>query len=95
MLIVLDNASDAAQVRPLLPGPGSCLVVVTSPAPDRLGLAATDGAHLLTLDVLSESRGIVARWPPRWLELRPGLGERAWGAGGARRATSADACRWR
>jgi DNA-binding SARP family transcriptional activator/tetratricopeptide (TPR) repeat protein/DNA-binding XRE family transcriptional regulator len=52
MLIVLDNASDAAQVRPLLPGAGSCLVVVTSRRQIAV-LAATDGAHLLTLDVLS------------------------------------------
>ncbi len=52
MLIVLDNASDAAQVRPLLPGAGSCLVVVTSRR-QIAALAATESAHLLTLDVLS------------------------------------------
>jgi len=52
VLIVADNARDAGQVRPLLPGSPGCLVAVTSRA--RLtGLAAAEGAHLLTLDVLS------------------------------------------
>lgn len=43
MLIVLDNAAEATQVRPLLPGRGGCLVVVTSRR-QMIGLAATDGA---------------------------------------------------
>ena len=53
MLIVIDNARDAAHARPLLPGSPGCLVVVTS----RIlltGLAAMDGARLLTLDVLTQ-----------------------------------------
>jgi DNA-binding SARP family transcriptional activator len=54
MLIVLDNALDAEQVRPLLPGSPGCLVLVTSR--NRLtGLAAAEGAQLITPDVLAEA----------------------------------------
>jgi DNA-binding SARP family transcriptional activator/tetratricopeptide (TPR) repeat protein len=48
MLVVLDNAASAAQVRPLLPGSPGCLVLVTS----RCRLGVLDGAALLSLDVL-------------------------------------------
>jgi tetratricopeptide (TPR) repeat protein/nucleoside phosphorylase len=52
VLIVLDNAASAEQVRPLIPGSSSCLVVVTSR--NRLiGLVAHDGARTIDLDVLS------------------------------------------
>ncbi len=51
VLIVLDNAADAAQVRPLLPGAPGSLVLVTSRS--RLsGLTARDGATRITLGPL-------------------------------------------
>jgi DNA-binding SARP family transcriptional activator len=61
MLVLLDNAASAEQVRPLLPGAAGCLAVITSR--NRLtGLVAADGALLLTLDVLSraQSRRLLA-----------------------------------
>jgi DNA-binding SARP family transcriptional activator len=51
MLIVLDNASAAEQVRPLLPGAPRCAVVVTS-RDSLAGLIARDGAARLDLDLL-------------------------------------------
>ncbi|MER5444512.1 tetratricopeptide repeat protein [Streptomyces sp. NPDC002764] len=51
VLVVLDNARDAEQVRPLLPGSPRCRAIVAS----RNVLADLDGAGFLPLDVLSVS----------------------------------------
>ncbi|WP_308408160.1 AfsR/SARP family transcriptional regulator [Streptomyces mayonensis] len=62
MLIVLDNARDTAQVRPLLPGSPSCLAIVTSRS-QLAGLIANEGAQPLTLGPLApaEAHDLLAR----------------------------------
>jgi len=52
VLIVLDNASNPDQIRPLLPGTPSCRIVVTS-RDDLAGLVARDGAVRVRVDRLS------------------------------------------
>ena len=58
ILVVLDDARDAAQIRPLLPGSASCGVIVTS----RNSLPGLAGATHLALDVMSadEARSLFA-----------------------------------
>ncbi|MGW1560549.1 AfsR/SARP family transcriptional regulator [Streptomyces sp. NPDC002144] len=51
LLVILDNAASAAQVRPLLPGSPNCRVLITSR--DSLSaLVAVHGAHRVVLDAL-------------------------------------------
>ncbi|MFD1828604.1 BTAD domain-containing putative transcriptional regulator [Streptomyces desertarenae] len=49
ILTLLDNARDAAQVRPLLPGTEGCAALITS----RMRMVDLAGAHLVDLDVMS------------------------------------------
>ncbi|MGW0748005.1 BTAD domain-containing putative transcriptional regulator [Streptomyces sp. NPDC002587] len=49
LLVLLDNARDAAQVQSLLPGTGRSAVIITS----RVRMMALPGAHLVDLDVMS------------------------------------------
>ncbi|WP_428957136.1 ATP-binding protein [Streptomyces sp. cg35] len=54
LIVVLDNARDSEQVRPLLPAADGCLTIVTS-RNQLSGLVAAEGASVITLGV----------WPPQ------------------------------
>jgi DNA-binding SARP family transcriptional activator/tetratricopeptide (TPR) repeat protein len=54
LLVVLDNAAGEEQVQPLLPGAGSCMVLITS----RRRLAGLDDAEHVLLDVLDTGPAI-------------------------------------
>ena len=66
LLLILDDAADSDQVRPLLPGTGRSLVLVTS----RRHLSALEDATAVSLDTLppGEAAGLLVR-----LAGRPGL----------------------
>ncbi|MFC4031725.1 BTAD domain-containing putative transcriptional regulator [Streptomyces polygonati] len=56
-LILLDNARDSEQVRPLLPAAGGCLAIITSR--HRLdGLIVADNARFIPLGLLSRAEGV-------------------------------------
>ena len=61
LLVLLDNAHSAEQVRPLLPGSPGCLALVTS-RNELTGLVVTEGAHPLSLDLLGprDARDLLA-----------------------------------
>ena len=54
VLIICDNSSSAAQVRPLIPGTGGSLIIVTS----RTSLRSLDDAKVLTLRMPPEEEAI-------------------------------------
>jgi DNA-binding SARP family transcriptional activator len=54
VLVLLDNARDAAQVRPLLPGTAGCAALVTA----RTRMVDLAGAHLVDLDVMSPDEAL-------------------------------------
>ncbi|MDG9719972.1 BTAD domain-containing putative transcriptional regulator [Streptomyces sp. DH24] len=54
VLVLLDNARDAAQVRPLLPGTEGCAALITS----RVRMVDLAGAHLIDLDVMSPEEAL-------------------------------------
>ncbi|WP_194909174.1 ATP-binding protein [Catenulispora rubra] len=57
MLVVLDNAATPGQIRPLLPGDGAPLVLVTSRS--RLsGLTARDGARRVSVGLLDQAGAV-------------------------------------
>ena len=68
LLVVLDNAATAEQVRPLLPGAPTVMVLVTS-RDSLTGLVARDGARRLDLDLMPAADAVAL--------LRTLVGQRA------------------
>jgi tetratricopeptide (TPR) repeat protein/transcriptional regulator with XRE-family HTH domain len=66
LLLILDDAADSAQVRPLLPGGDGCLVLITS----RRRLSALEDTKTISLDTLppEEAAGLLVG-----LAAQPGL----------------------
>jgi DNA-binding SARP family transcriptional activator len=62
VLVVLDNARDVEQVRPLLPGSPGCLAIVTS-RNHLTSLVASEGAYPVILDLLSAAASLAAISP--------------------------------
>ncbi|MFC7534610.1 BTAD domain-containing putative transcriptional regulator [Actinoplanes sp. GCM10030250] len=62
VLVLLDNARDVEQVRPLLPGAPGCMAVVTS-RNQLAGLVVTTGAYPMTLGLppVDEARQLLVR----------------------------------
>ena len=85
VLVALDDARDADQVRPLLPGTAGCGVIVTS----RNTLPGLPGSALLDLEVLDQAEA--------WELFRVIVGRRGRPSRRPRRACwpAAAACRWR
>ncbi|WP_228387226.1 AfsR/SARP family transcriptional regulator, partial [Streptomyces katsurahamanus] len=54
ILVLLDNARDAAQIRPLLPGTNGSAALITS----RVRMVDLAGAHLVDLDVMSPEEAL-------------------------------------
>ncbi|QUQ66270.1 SARP family transcriptional regulator [Kutzneria sp. CA-103260] len=73
VLVVLDNARDTGQVRPLLPGSAQCLTVVTSR--DHLGgLIVSEGARPIPLDLMTTAEAydlLAGRLGPERLAAEP------------------------
>ncbi|MFE0042519.1 AfsR/SARP family transcriptional regulator [Streptomyces albireticuli] len=57
VLVLLDDAADPRQVRPLLPGDPGCAVLVTS-RDDLRGLAAIEGGHRLRLAPMTDEESV-------------------------------------
>jgi len=70
VLLVLDNAAEAAQVLPLIPGSAGCVVLVTSRV-DLTELAATRRFELGSLDHADADELLASLVGPRWAAAEP------------------------